>query len=566
MLRAATALLSLLLLTTTLALAQAPPTRPADLVVLNGAIWTGDSANPMGEALAVRGARIVHAGDERAARRLIGERTRVIDAQGRRIVPGLIDTHVHLVSAARSLANLDLRGATSRRDLLQRVSEWAKGRDDDAWIVGRGWSAESWPDQRPPTADEIDEASGARKTVLVRMDGHSLIASRSALEYANITREGPSDPPGGKIGRTPEGVPDGAIYEEAMGLVTRHIPAETKETVKALVRQAVDRLHSYGVTQIGVIESRGAIEDLLAEMDRAGDLPLRCRATLSEGTNRIPEWLAIFDWAAAHRQLSPNVQILGFKGYMDGSLGSRTAWMTEPYLDNVRDPENTGFPLALAGSGALRDLIHAAAERGLQPAAHAIGDRANHVLLNWYAELSSEQRRRLRPRIEHAQHLLPKDVARFASLGVVPSMQPHHKADDGRYAEQRLGPERIKTSYAFRDLLDSGAALAFGSDWPVVTANPFLGMEAAVTAGTLDGKTFVPEQSITIEEALRTYTTTAAFALHSESWSGALRPGAVADFAILDRDILAIDPDRLGETRSVLTVLNGAVVLDRLAN
>jgi len=558
------ALVCLLLVATALAFAQAPAAPRADLVIVNAAVWTGDPAAPDATALAVRGDRLVHVGDRPSAERLVGPRTRVIDAGGRRVVPGLIDTHVHLVNAARGLANLDLRAATSRQDLLRRVGEWAEDKEEDAWIVGRGWSSESWPDQRPPTADEIDEASGGRKTVLVRMDGHSLIASRSALEYADITQKGPEDPPGGKIGRTGAGVPDGAIYEEAMGIVTRHIPGETDAQIRALISEAIAQLHAYGITQIGVIESRGAIANLLAEMDHAGRLPLRCRATVSEGTNRVPEWLSILDWAAANRELSPNVQILGFKGYMDGSLGSRTAWQTEPYLDNVREADNAGFPLALAGSGALQELIHAAAERGLQPAVHAIGDRANSVLLDWYASLNPEERERTRPRIEHAQHLLPQDIARFASLGVIPSMQPYHKADDGRYAEQRLGPERIKTSYAFRDLLDTGAALAFGSDWPVVTANPFLGMEAAVTAFTLDGKTFVPQQSISVEEALRAYTATAAFALHSERWSGALRPGMVADFAILEQDVLEIDPDRLGETRAALTVLDGQIVRNTL--
>jgi len=239
--------------------------------------------------------------------------------------------------------------------------------------------------------------------------------------------------------------------------------------------------------------------------------------------------------------------------------------MFEPYLDNPEDrgAENAGFPLALAATGELRDIILAGAEMGLQPIVHAIGAKANSVLLDWYAEIPGSVRDQVRPRIEHAQHLTPRDVPRFGTLGVIPSMQPYHKADDGRYAVDRLGLERNRTSYAFRGLLDTGATLAFGSDWPVVSVDPMLGIHAAVTARTLDGDTFVPEQSITVAEALAAYTRAAATALHSEADTGMLREGYAADFIVLDRDIFAIDPMDIPQLRVLHTFLAGEEVFTR---
>jgi len=538
------------------ALAQTPA---ADLVVRNALIWTGDEANPEATAAAIRDGRFVAVGADAEVRAHIGRGTRVIDADGKRVLPGLIDAHVHLAGAASSLGRLDLRPARSREHLLSMLEEHARTLGPDDWVLGRGWSAESWPEQRPPTAEEIDQATGGRPAALVRMDGHSLIAGATALRIAGIDQHGPPDPPGGKIGRYEDGRPDGAIYEQAMSLVTRHAPSETPDRTRRLFRRAVARANELGVTQVGAIDSQRFFEAFVAPLDRAGDLTLRVHGTVSEGHGSIEAWRPTLEWAASHTRLSPRVRILGFKGYMDGSLGSRTAWMHGPYLDNPRDEDNAGFPLALAETGELDALISLAASLGLQPAVHAIGDRANHVLLDWYEKIPDALRRKVRPRIEHAQHLTSADVGRFAELGVIPSMQPLHKADDGRYAEQRIGPERIQTSYAFRDLLDSGATLAFGSDWPVVSVNPFLGIHAAVTGRTLDGATFVPSQSISVEEALRCYTRHAAHALHSEDETGMIRVGHRGDLVMLDRDVLTVAPDRIDETKALLTVVGGGV-------
>lgn len=550
------------------ALADASRERRPDLVVTNARIWTGDPSAPGADTLIVHGGALEFVGARAdAPPGALAVASATIDARGARIVPGLIDAHVHLGNAAEDLRRINLRDARSREDLLRTLSDASRDLPPDAWVHGSRWSSESWPDQRHPTAEEIGVAVGGRKAALIRMDGHMLLASRAALTAAGITKAGPADPPGGKIGRTGEGEPDGGVYEEAMALIERAVPRSIDAaTSRALLLRAIRDANSSGLTQVGAIESRSTLE-ALAAIDREGLLTLRVRATIWDGgATNVDEWRSTLVWAAAHRELSPNVFIVGFKAYMDGSLGSRTGWQSAPYLDDPHDPGNAGMPLAMAGSGTLRDLIALGASMGLQPAVHAIGDRANHQLLDWYeSALTAEQRAALRPRIEHAQHLLPGDIARFGALGVVPSMQPYHKADDGRYAEQRLGAERCKTSYAFRALLDARARLAFGSDWPVVSENPMLGVAAAVDARTLDGKVFVPEQSITPEEAIRCYTANAAWALHNEATTGELRTGMAADFVILESDPLAPGAKDLGAVRVRATILNGVVVFDAAA-
>jgi len=333
------------------------------------------------------------------------------------------------------------------------------------------------------------------------------------------------------------------------------------QRVRDLTKVALRTLNSFGVTQIGAIDTRAYVTSHLTMLDERGELPVRVGVSLAGGGDTLVTMRPLLAWAASHPHPSPRVHILGFKGYMDGSLGSRTAWMLKPYTD---DPGNSGFPLAMAATGILSRMVIEAADLGLQPTVHAIGDRANRQILDWYQAMGPK-RWGVRPRVEHAQHLDPADIPRFARMGVIPSMQPYHKADDGRYAEERLGPERIKTSYAYRDLYDSGAMLAFGSDWPVVSCDPFLGVWAAVTAQTITGETFVPEQSLTVEEALTCYTRHGAYTLKSESETGMIQPGYRADFIVIDRDILRIDPMRIKDTRVLRTYVGGALVYERPA-
>jgi len=544
----------------TLLFASIAASQPADLVLINAKIWTGDPANPAARSLAVADGRIT-ALSARNLDDLAGPTTTVIDAQNRRVLPGLIDAHVHLAGAARDAAALDLRPATSKADLLERLADYAEDFPDDAWILGARWTADSWPDPTPPTADEIQAAVGARPAALERMDGHQTLASTRALEIAGITA-GTPDPPGGKIERDAQGNPTGALLEQAAGLLAPHIPELSDDRFRRLLAEAAQHAASRGVTRVGSIDPLAVVRGPLRALAAQGKLPIRVASTISEPTDDLEEWSPALRWAAANPNPAPGLTVIGFKGYMDGTLGSRTAWMTEPFHDNPASPDNAGFPLAMAESGDLKTLIERGAARGLQPIVHAIGDRANKTALDWFAGLGDLTRERVRPAIEHAQHLRPEDVPRFAELNVVASLQPLHKADDGRYAEERLGPERLQSSYAFRDLLDSGAVVAFGSDWPVVSINPFEGLWAAVAAKTTEGDAFIPEQAITLEEALVCYTRNAAYKLHADGEAGMLAPGKSADFIMLDRDILSASDDELRETKVLLTVVGGKIVHD----
>ncbi len=533
--------------------------QPADLVVTNARVWTARSLVDEATAFAVRDGRFVAVGSAEDVQPLVGPRTTVYDAGGRRVTPGLIDTHLHIENGAGGFGRLDLRPATSRQHMLELIRAHAATLPEGEWVLGRGWSAESWPDVTTPTPAEIDAATGGRPAILTRMDGHSLIAGGEAIRRAGITKDGPADPLGGKIGRRPGGEPDGAFYEQAMGLVTRNVPRSSPERVREQTRQAVRHLNSLGLTQVGAIDTRGFVESHLVPLDNAGDLTIRVGVSITGAGDTMEAWRPVLRWASDIPDPSPNVRVLGFKGYMDGSLGSRTAWMLEGFTD---EPDNAGFPLAMAATGALGRLILEAGALGLQPAVHAIGDRANRQLLNWYQAMGPTGWE-TRPRVEHAQHVDPADIPRFVRMGVIPSMQPYHKADDGRYAEERLGPERIRTSYAFRDFYDSGALLAFGSDWPVVSADPFLGIHAAVTARTITGDLFVPAQSLTVPEALTCYTVHGSWTLKTQNEAGMIEPGRLADFIVLDRDILRVDPELIKDTRVLRTYVGGEMVFER---
>lgn len=542
---------------------SAQPVPTADLAVVGANIWTNNPDRPAATAIAVMGGEIIAVGTDEEINALTNGNTRVINANGARVLPGLIDAHVHLHNSGQTLSWIALRDAQSKQDMLHLVQTGAHEKAEDEWVMGRGWSAEGWDDPEPPTADELDSAAGGRPTILVRMDGHQLIASRRALELAGVDENTPA-PPGGKFGRLPNGKLSGEVYEEAQGLIWNAVPRseEDREAARRRALQiAAAECVRLGVTQIGAIES-GATALSMAALDEQGLFPIRAGVTIHISDDTIAAWRPALEWTLANRNMSDRVKLLGFKAFMDGTLGSRTAWMMHPYEDNPEDedPNNAGFPLAMAGDGTLRELILLGSSMGLQPIMHAIGTRANHELLNWYEEIPAATRAQIRPRVEHAQHVLDEDIPRFAELGVIPSMQPLHKADDGRYAHERMSADRLRSSYAFRDFVDQDANLAFGSDWPVVSVNPFLGIHAAVSAKTMDGGTFLPEQAITVEESLRAYTTGSAHALFTETYTGAIIPGYAADFIILDRDILSIPIKDIPKIAVTTTVVGGVIV------
>lgn len=530
----------------------------ADLVVTNARVWTG-TGNAV-TAVAIRGERIVAVGDNRVVGAWIGDQTRVIDTNGRRVTPGLIDSHIHVVGGGLQLGRLHLRDVGSREAFVAAVGRAASSKQESQWVLGGRWSVESWTNQTPPAKEWIDAATGDVPVFLTRMDGHQALVNSAALKIAGIDRDGPADPVGGVIERDPAtGEPTGVLKDAAMELVDRHIPKPTEAERSEALQRAMRHLNAQGVTCAHDMSGPADL-NVFRKAHRSGQLTVRIRKYL-----HVTDWTRSIDDVRRFNAGDDWFRINGFKGYMDGSLGSRTAYMYRPFADaHPHDEYPSGLLAEMAEPPRkLRWMIQQAAEARLQPAVHAIGDEANHVLLDAYEAVARKRGQRdWRPRVEHAQHLLPEDIDRFAKMGAIASMQPFHKADDGRYAEQALGSERLSGSYAYRSLIESGATVCFGSDWPVVTSDPFAGMAAAVTAKTLDGKRWIPEQAIEIEAALNAYTTSAAFAGFDENILGTITVGRLADIVVLSEDVLTVPAEEISHVRAWVTIVGGKVVYD----
>ncbi len=561
--RSAMCLVALILLgSASQALAQDTP-RKADLIITNARVWTG-SIRPTGPepaAIAIIGDSIAELGDAFSITRdRLGKDTKMLDAQGRRIIPGMTDSHTHMIGGGFQLVRLNLRDAKNRDEFVKAVEAAAKGKKEGEWVLGGMWSVDSWSDASPLRASWLDPVTARTPTFLTRMDGHQALVNSAALKLAGIDASGPADPVGGEIERDPKTKePTGILKDSAMNLVEKLIPEPSaKDRYEALLR-AMRHANSLGVTSV---HDMSELADLEAFRQAGKDRSL---------TVRITSYLSTEDWpkyadpiARDHMGLNDKMLYLaGFKGYMDGSLGSRNAYMREPFSDAApQSPYPRGQLTAFAvKNDSFVGQVTTADGKGLQLAVHAIGDEANHLLLNAYEAAAKENSTTdMRHRIEHAQHLLVEDIPRFAKLGVVASMQPLHKADDARYAEKALGSDRLQGSYAFRQLLDTRALLIFGSDWPVVSMNPFEGIASAVTARTLDGKIWLHAHSITVQEALAAYTTWPPRAIHREATLGLLEPGKLADLVILKDDPFTVPPDKLHAIRVAQTIVGGKIV------
>jgi predicted amidohydrolase YtcJ len=539
----------------------------ASLVLVHGRIWTENPAQPEAEAIAVSGNRILRVGTSEDVLRLAGPPTRVVELHGRRVVPGFNDAHVHFVPGGQGLAGVQLRDASSQAEFRQRTASFARTQPDGAWIVMGEWDHERWTPAVLPNHQLIDDVTARNPVFVERLDGHMGLANALAMKLGGIDRN-TKDVPGGVIVRDADGNPTGIFKDAAMELIYHVIPPlSLQETETAILAAEREAAHN-GVT---------SVQDMAGSTTDIGG-PDRLRAMQSlerEGrlTVRISENLRLRDWkylagSGVQAGFSDGlIQIGGLKTFADGGLGASTAWLFAPYDDA---PNTSGLASdELQDPDQMYSEIKGADEAGLQIAVHAIGDRANRTILDFYQRLEKENGPRdRRLRIEHAQHLTAADIPRFAQLHVIASMQPYHAIDDGRWAQKRLGPERIRYAYDFRSLLDSGAVLAFGSDWPVAPMEPLMGIYAAVTRRTLDGRNpngWVPEQKITVAQAVHAYTVGAAYAQFNEKQKGSLEPGKLADIAVLSRDIFHIDPVQIENTRVDLTIFDGRVIYDASA-
>ncbi|MCA1635442.1 MAG: amidohydrolase [Acidobacteria bacterium] len=535
----------------------------ADLVITNANVRTMDRQRPAAEAVAVLGNRIVAVGSNAEIRRLAGSRTRVIDARGALVLPGFNDSHVHFLSGGFQLSSVDLRDAPTPQEFAERIRRFAYAQPRGRWITGGDWDHERWPSvegRAPlPTKELIDGFTADTPVFVNRLDGHMALANSLALKLAGVTRE-TKDPPGGLIVRDAKtGEPTGILKDAAMSFVYQKIPAPSFVEKLSAARAATEHAARLGVTSVQDMSAGddvGVYQMLLEQ----GELKTRVYAVAP-----LPAWERLNRVGVRRAFGGDMLRIGGLKGFADGSLGSTTALFFEPYNDA---PDTRGLPGdEMFPEGAMLKRIEGADKAGLQVMIHAIGDKANDLILSMYDKVSkSNAERDRRFRVEHAQHLNPEEIREFARLKVIASMQPYHAIDDGRWAEKRIGPERIKGTYAFRSLLNAGAFLAFGTDWSVAPLDPMLGIYAAVTRRTLDGKNpsgWVPEQKITVEEAVRAYTFGSAYAEFADGVKGTIAPGKLADMVILTSDIFKIDPAGIEKARVTLTIMDGRVVYEK---
>ena len=527
----------------------------ADIVVVHGMVWTGlSSGDARPGAVAIKDGKILAVGDSADIARYVGSHTQIVDAHGGLVLPGFADGHTHFVDGGFQLASLDLRDAATPEEFVRRVAAFAKTRHPGEWILGGDWDHTLWPGQPLPRREWIDSVTPDNPVFINRLDGHEALANSAALKAAGVTKATPT-PSGGEILHDARsGEPIGIFKDQALDLIYSAVPASTPQETDSAVARALAYAASLGVTATANMSASWAGLASYRRLEKAGRLTLRVYLYLP-----IDQWRAVAETIRASGPGDEWVRIAGLKGFMDGSAGSRTAYLFDAYDDSA------GYRGLLQNPEAdMRTWIGNADSAGLQIAVHAIGDRANAILLAIYDSVTKAHGTRDRRfRVEHAQHLRAADIPLFGRLRIVPSMQPYHAIDDGRWVQQRIGPERIKTTYAFRDLLDSDAPLAFGSDWTVATLDPLWGVYAAVTRRTLDGKNpdgWVPRQKITLGEALRAYTAGNAWAVFAENQWGTLAPGRDADVVVLDHDLFAMAPESLATARVSVTIVGGKIV------
>lgn len=526
---------------------------PITLAIVNAKVWTANPRQPWASGIAVSGDRITLVGSSAEVAKLAAATpsARVIDASGSLVTPGFIDSHVHFLNGGFNLSSVQLRDANTPQEFVRRIKEYAATIPAGTWISGGDWDHTLWGGELP-RSEWIDSVTPNNPVWINRLDGHMALANKLAMNAAKVTASTP-DIDGGTVVRDASGNPTGIFKDNAQSYVDKVQPPNSPELDDRSLDAAMKYVAERGVTSV---VNMGTFDNLavMERAQKAGKLITRIYAVTP-----IAQWQRLRDTVAARGKGDEWIRIGGIKGFVDGSLGSHTAAMFAPFTDS---PKDSGFLVETE-----KDLYHwtsGADKAGLQVIVHAIGDRAINTQLNIFERVESENGRRDRRfRIEHAQHLSAGDVPRFAKLGVIPSMQPYHAIDDGRWAERVIGPERAKLTYAFRSLRDAGARLAFGSDWFVAPPAPLLGIYAAVTRRTLDGKNpdgWIPEQKINVEDALKAYTINGAYASFEDSIKGSIERGKLADIAIIDRDITRVPPEEIADAKVKMTIVGGRVV------
>lgn len=523
-----------------------------DLYIYNAVIWTGNDKAPLATAMAIRDDRIVAVGSEAELAEYRTSANTTLDLLGKFITPGFIDTHVHFITGGQNLRSVQLRDASTRDAFIRRIAEYAATLEPGTWIQGGDWDHQLWSGELPEK-EWIDSVTRNNPVLINRLDGHMALANSAALEVLGIAADSRFE--AGEVVLNEQGDPTGLLKEDAYYRQIAKIPDYSDAQYEEFAKTAMHYVASHGVT---------SVHDVNGFHDQAVFERLKQKDEL---ITRIYSCTPLSQWQKLKAKVDEQgfgdewLRIGGLKGFVDGSLGSHTAAFFDEYTDA---PGEHGYFVNSAND--LYQWISASDKAGLQAAVHAIGDSACHTILTIYERVANENGPRdRRPRIEHSQHLLAADYPRFAELGVIPIMQPYHAIDDGRWAEEVIGPERIKTTYAFKSLIDAGAPVAFGSDWFVAPPIPLLGIYAAVTRRTLDGANpdgWVPEQKISVEEALRAYTSAGAYASFEENIKGTLEPGKLADFVILDENLLEIDPVKIRDVKVLSTWVGGKKVYD----
>jgi hypothetical protein len=558
---------------------------PADLVLLNAKVWTVEPSAPEAQAVAVRGHRIVKVGSSVEVGTYVGEKTRVLDLKGKLVLPGFIDNHTHFASAGRLLLGLNLLEVNEPEGFAREVAAAAKRLPPGAWLLGGDWGAyAAWAKSSTGKADDrrekefepdkglIDSVTSDHPALISRFDQQMFLANSLALKAAGITRNTP-DPEGGAIIRDANGEPSGLLRGRAVDLVRKVVPRPSHAQRRAEALRALEEARKYGVT---TIHDNVADFDQLAmfeELRKSGELTSRVWARMW-----LSEWEAVRNHIARHKiPARPGgwgddyIQLGGLKAWVDGIMGNSSALFFEPYR---HQPQSSGrLREVMFPEGNLLRLVEGADRAGFTVTVHAIGDKANRILLDTYEQVFAKNPARDRRfRVVHAQVVHPDDFARFGKLGLVAEVQPYHCIDDMRWMEERIG-DRARNAYAFRRLAEAGAKMSFGSDWPGTNAsyypiNPLLGIYAAVTRQTLNGEPpagWFPAERVTMEEAVRAFTIGNAYATFEEALKGSIKEGKLADLVVLDRDIFSRPPAELKDTRVLYTILDGRVVHEQAA-